>query len=98
MSDRAFVSDFVGTGTDFDVYALLAEQYMPADHPDYFAEYRAGRMSHFEAMQAFFHFAPSEPRALDRLLRDTTPDPQLADGVRLLEANGWDLIIVSAGS
>jgi 2-hydroxy-3-keto-5-methylthiopentenyl-1-phosphate phosphatase len=96
--DRAFVSDFDGTITDFDVYAIIAERYLPTDHRDYFADHRAGRLTHFEAMQAFFHFAPSEPHALDRLLRDTTPDPQLADCVRRLDANGWDLIIVSAGS
>jgi 2-hydroxy-3-keto-5-methylthiopentenyl-1-phosphate phosphatase len=98
MNDFAFVSDFDGTITDFDVYALIAERYMPTDHPDYFADYRAGHVTHFEAMQAFFHFAPSEPQAWDRLLRDTKPDPQFADCVRRLEANGWDLIIVSAGS
>jgi 2-hydroxy-3-keto-5-methylthiopentenyl-1-phosphate phosphatase len=98
MNDSAFVSDFDGTITDFDVYALIAERYMPTDHPDYFADYRAGHVTHFEAMQAFFHFAPSEPQAWDRLLRDTKPDPQFADCVRRLEANGWDLIIVSAGS
>jgi 2,3-diketo-5-methylthio-1-phosphopentane phosphatase len=98
MNDSAFVSDFDGTITDFDVYALIAKRYMPTDHPDYFANYLAGHVTHFEAMQAFFHFAPSEPQAWDRLLRDTKPDPQLADCVRRLEANGWDLIIVSGGS
>jgi 2,3-diketo-5-methylthio-1-phosphopentane phosphatase len=98
MNDFAFVSDFDGTITEADVYTLIAERYMPKDHPDYFADYRAGRITHFEAMQAFYHYAPSEPEALDRLLRDTEPDPQLADCVRRLEVSGWDLIIVSAGS
>lgn len=98
MNDSAFVSDFDGTITDSDVYALIAERYMPKGHPDYFAEYRAGHITHFEAMQAYFHHAPSEPEALDRLLRDTKPDPRLAACVRLLEAHGWDLIVVSAGS
>jgi 2,3-diketo-5-methylthio-1-phosphopentane phosphatase len=98
MNDSAFVSDFDGTITDFDVYALIAERYMPKDHPDYFADYRAGHLTHFEAMQSYFRFAPSEPEALERLLRDTRPDPELAACVRRLEASGWDLIIVSAGS
>src|SRR5262245_6729347 len=97
MNDSVFVSDFDGTVTDFDVYALIAERHMPKDHPDYFGDYLAGHITHFEAMQAFFRFAPSEPKALDELLRDTKPDPHLAVGVRRLEANGWDLIIVSAG-
>lgn len=98
MNDSVLVSDFDGTITDVDVYALIAERYMPKDHPDKFAEYRAGRITHFEAMQAYFHFAPTEPQAWDRLLRDAKPDPQLADCVRRLEANGWDLIIASGGS
>ena len=98
MNDSAFVSDFDGAITDCDVYTLIAERYMPNDHRDYFADYRAGRITHFEAMQAFYHFAPSEPQALDRLLRDTKPDPQFTYCVRHLEAHGWDLIIVSAGS
>src|SRR5690606_28628169 len=70
----------------------------PEDHPDFFADYWAGRITHFEAMQAYFHFAPTDREALDRLLLDTKPDPQLADCVRRLEANGWDFVIVSAGS
>src|SRR5262245_50781165 len=98
MNESAFVSGFDGTITDAEVYALIAERYAPKNHPDYFAEYRAGHITHFEAMQAFYHFAPSEPQAWDRLLRDTKPDPQLADCVRRLDANGWDLIIVSGGS
>lgn len=98
MNESAFVSDFDGTITDVDVYALIAERYTPGDRPDYFADYRAGRITHFEAMQAFFHFAPSEPRAWDRLLRETKPDPRLADCVGRLEASGWDLIIASGGS
>src|SRR5215470_11093594 len=98
MNDAVFVSDFDGTITDFDVYALIAERYMPKDHRDAFAEYRAGRITHFEAMQAFYHFAPLDLQAWDRLLRDVKPDPQFAHCVRRLDANGWDLVIVSAGS
>lgn len=98
MNDSAFISDFDGTITDVDLYTLIAERYMPKDHRDYFADYRAGRITHFQAMQAFFHFAPSEPQALEQLLRDTKPDPQLGDSVRRLQAKDWDLIIVSAGS
>src|SRR5262245_53849717 len=98
MNESAFVSDFDGTITAVDVYALIAERYAPKNHPDYFADYRAGHITHFEAMQAFFRFAPSEPHAWDRLLRDTKPDPRLGASVGRLEANGWDLIIVSGGS
>jgi len=98
MKDFAFVSDFDGTITEFDFYTLIAERYMRNDHTDYFADYRLGHITHFEAMQAYYHHAPCEREALGRLLRDTKPDPRLAECVRHLEAGGWDLIIVSAGS
>lgn len=60
--------------------------------------YRAGKLTHFEAMQAFFSHAPDDPTELAALVRDTEPDPRFGDSVGALEANGWDLIVVSAGS
>jgi 2,3-diketo-5-methylthio-1-phosphopentane phosphatase len=95
---RALVSDFDGTITENDFYTLIAERYMPKDAPDYFAEYRAGRITHFQAMQGFYHYAPTSPAALEQLLADTRPDPRLAESVARLEGAGWDLLIVSAGS
>jgi 2,3-diketo-5-methylthio-1-phosphopentane phosphatase len=97
MNPFALVSDFDGTITGRDFYELIAERYMPRDPTDYFAEYRKGRRTHFEAMQAFFRHAPSDPVLLEVLLRETEPDPHLAASALRLEAAGWDLIIVSAG-
>lgn len=98
MGKYAFVSDFDGTITEIDFYTLIAQRYMPPDAPDYFAMYRAGELRHWEAMQGFFQHAPSDEAALDELMRDTNPDPELAECVQALEKAGWDLIIVSAGS
>src|SRR5262245_23921947 len=98
MNDSAFGSDFDGTITDLDVYALIAERYMPTDHPDYFADYLAGHVTHFEAMAAFFHYAATEAHACVLLMLDKKHKavPDACD--HCLEANSWDLIIVSAGS
>ena len=51
---RILVSDFDGTMTRRDFYQLAVERLLPPDVPNYWAEYRAGRMTHFEALQAYF--------------------------------------------
>ena len=94
----ALVSDFDGTISEVDFYVLIAQRYMPDDAPDFFAMYRAGELRHWEAMQGFFQYAPSDDTALRELLRDTKPDPEFAASAAALNGAGWDLIIVSAGS
>jgi 2-hydroxy-3-keto-5-methylthiopentenyl-1-phosphate phosphatase len=95
---KIFVSDYDGTITGKDFYSLLAERYIPGDAPDYFAQYREGRITHFEAMAAYFAFAPTEEQQLEELLAASQVDPELAASVALLERAGWELWVVSAGS
>jgi len=56
---KIFVSDYDGTITNNDIYSLLAERYVPAGTPDYFAQYVEGRITHFDAMAAYFAFVPT---------------------------------------
>ncbi|MDZ4802408.1 MAG: HAD-IB family phosphatase [Bryobacteraceae bacterium] len=95
---NALVSDFDGTITAVDFFTLIAERYLPADTPDFFQLYREGKMTHVEAMQGYFRYAPTQADALDQMLRDTLPDADLRESVERLRAAGWDLIVVSAGS
>jgi 2,3-diketo-5-methylthio-1-phosphopentane phosphatase len=96
---RAFISDFDGTITKNDFYLLIASQCMRDSDPDrYFALYRAGRLSHFDAMAAYFKHAPTDAAELERLIEQTEPDPAFGRSVRKLRDASWDLIIVSAGS
>ncbi|HEX2661501.1 MAG TPA: HAD-IB family phosphatase [Candidatus Acidoferrum sp.] len=95
---KIFVSDYDGTITDKDFYALLAERYVPADTPDYFAQYRKRQISHFEAMAAYFAFAPTEVQRLEELLTASQVDPDLNTSAALLRHAGWELWVVSAGS
>ena len=95
---KIFVSDYDGTITDKDFYSLLAERYIPMDTPDYFAEYREGRITHFEAMAAYFAFAPTEEQQLEELLAASQVDPELGASAELLRRAGWTLWVVSAGS
>jgi len=95
---KIFVSDYDGTITDRDVYSLLAERYVPAGTPDYFAQYREGRITHFEAMAAYFAFVPTEEQQIEELLEASQADPDLGTSAALLQRAGWELLVVSAGS
>ena len=95
---KIFISDYDGTITDKDFYSLLAERYIPADTPDYFTQYREGRITHFEAMSAYFTFAPTEEQHLEELLAASQADTDLGAAAALLQRAGWELWVVSAGS
>ncbi len=94
---NVLISDFDGTITSTDFF-ILARQFAPPSEPDYLTMYRTGRITHFDAMAAYFAHIPTDPESLDTLVRGTRPDPEFgAAAARLAEAS-WDLIIVSAGS
>src|SRR5262250_3848817 len=95
---KIFISDYDGTMTDKDFYSLLAERYVPGGTPDYFAQYREGRITHFDAMAAYFAFAPTEEQQLEDLLTASQADPELGASAALLQRAGWELWVVSAGS
>lgn len=95
---KIFVSDYDGTITGKDFYLLPAERHLPANTPDYFAWYQEGRISHFDAMAAYFAFAPTEEQQLEELLATSQPDPDLGASAALLRRAGWQLWVVSAGS
>jgi 2,3-diketo-5-methylthio-1-phosphopentane phosphatase len=95
---KTLITDFDGTMTERDFYTLLRERYIPEDAPDFFAEWRAGRMTHFEAMAAYFAYAPADAGAMDELLRECRPDVELGAAVETLRKAGWEVVVVSAGS
>jgi 2-hydroxy-3-keto-5-methylthiopentenyl-1-phosphate phosphatase len=77
------VTDFDGTLTREDYYKLVRERLVPPGTPDYWADYRAGRLPHIEALRAYFDAATPDEA--------TGPCPELADGVAALRAAGVDL-------
>jgi 2-hydroxy-3-keto-5-methylthiopentenyl-1-phosphate phosphatase len=95
---RIFVTDFDGTITERDIYLLIAERYLPAGTPEYFGEYRAGRMSHFEAMRSYLSQGPDEPEAWEELMDAAGADPELGPAIGRLQDAGWEVVIASAGS
>ena len=98
MASFALVSDFDGTITRNDFYTLIAERYMGPDAMSLWDSYQAGKITHFEAMQMFFSHAPVDEPSLEYSAPTMSSRyRQLPACARLLETNGWDLIIVSAG-
>lgn len=93
----ALVTDFDGTLTERDVYELVVERFglPPGEHP--FEAYRAGRLTHLEAMQRLFARVDDEQALLD-LLPEVGLQPGLGALVTRLDAAGWDVVVVSAGS
>src|SRR4051794_34626000 len=51
---KVLVTDFDGTMTRRDFYKLAIERLLPPDTPDFWAEYRAGAITHFEALRRYF--------------------------------------------
>jgi 2,3-diketo-5-methylthio-1-phosphopentane phosphatase len=91
------ISDFDGTMTRHDFYKLAIESLLPADVPDYWSEYRAGAISHFEALRRYFAaIRASEAEVMDVVERMEL-DPRLPSAVETLTRIGWSVVVTSAG-
>jgi len=98
MARSALITDFDGTITKRDFYDLAVAHCLGPGIPDYWSGYASGAITHFEAMAGIFsHIRCPEPK-LRALVAQMEADPQLAAAVGLLDAAGWDVIIVSNGS
>ncbi len=91
------VSDFDGTITRHDFYKLAVQSLLPADMPDYWARYRAGEMTHFEALQAIFASITADEQTVRKVVDRMEIDPGLPAALRLLEQSGWEVVVTSAG-
>jgi 2-hydroxy-3-keto-5-methylthiopentenyl-1-phosphate phosphatase len=83
--------------TRHDFYRLAVERLLPSDVPNYWEAYRAGRMTHFEALQAYFAAIRADEAAVNAVIAAMEPDPDMADEVGRLRAAGWDVVVASAG-
>jgi 2-hydroxy-3-keto-5-methylthiopentenyl-1-phosphate phosphatase len=94
---KVLVSDFDGTMTRNDFYQLVAARLLPPGTPDYWAEYRSGRITHFEALRSYFLAARPGEHALVDLYHDMKLDPDLRAGLLMLRDAGWSVVVASAG-
>ena len=91
------VTDFDGTMTRLDFYQLALQHLIPQDCPDYWGEYRRSRITHFEALQAYFRSITASEAEVLALVDQMELDPHLPSAVAELRASGWRVVITSAG-
>ncbi len=91
------VTDFDGTMTQHDFYKLAARSLLPPAMPDYWAEYRSGRRTHFQALQAIFASIRKDRAAVLAVVAEMNLDPDLPRAVQGLRDSGWDVVVTSAG-
>jgi 2,3-diketo-5-methylthio-1-phosphopentane phosphatase len=92
------VTDFDGTITGREFYDLAVAAFLPAERPDYWSDYAAGRISHFEALSGIFRHLRCTEEELRGLTGQMEPDPDLPASIERLRAAGWDVVIVSNGT
>jgi 2,3-diketo-5-methylthio-1-phosphopentane phosphatase len=91
------VSDFDGTLTRHDFFRLALERLMPPGVPDYWQEYRAGRLTHFEAMRSYYSSIRATEAETLKVVEALELEPGLAEWVERLKQAGWKVVIASAG-
>lgn len=91
------VSDFDGTMTRHDFYKLAIETLIPPETPDFWAEYRAGTITHFEALRRYFASIRADESAVLAVVRRMELDPCLPAAVADLRRAGWEILVTSAG-
>lgn len=91
------VSDFDGTMTRHDFYRLALEALVPPGTPDYWAEYRNGAITHFEALRRYFATIRASEAEVLAVVGRMELDPGLPAAVADLRAAGWDVVVTSAG-
>ena len=91
------VSDFDGTMTRHDFYKLVIESLLPPGTPNYWAQYRAGTITHFEALRRYFASIRASEVDVHAVVERMELDPALPAAVSDLQKAGWKVIVASAG-
>lgn len=96
-NECVLVSDFDGTMTRHDFYRLALAELVPPDTPNYWAEYRSGKITHHEALRRYFASIRASEAEVLAVVDRMELDPQLGRSLASLRAAGWEVIVASAG-
>ena len=94
---NVLVSDFDGTMTRQDFFKLAVQHLLPPDGPDFWSEYRAGQITHFEALRRYFAEIRASEAEVLAVVDRMELDPGLPQAVAELRQAGWRVIVTSAG-
>jgi 2-hydroxy-3-keto-5-methylthiopentenyl-1-phosphate phosphatase len=97
MKQNIFVTDFDGTLARNDFYRLVRERLLPPDTPDYWSEFVHGKLTHFEVLRRYFGDIRATEADVDAVVQDMGVDPRFPELAAELAAQGWSIIIASAG-
>jgi 2-hydroxy-3-keto-5-methylthiopentenyl-1-phosphate phosphatase len=95
-SHGILVSDFDGTITEFDFYDLVSREF-PEIAGNFWQQYEAGEISHFEALRLIFAGIRAPEDRILEIVKAMRIEPRLAEAAALLETHGWNVIVASAG-
>ena len=95
--EKVLVTDFDGTMTRHDFYKLAITSLIPPDTPAYWDEYRAGTLTHFEALRSYFATIRTTEAEILAVVNRMELDPNLPAAVEQLRRAGWSVIVTSAG-
>lgn len=94
---RVLVTDFDGTVAREDFYQVFLRRVAPPNEGSVWADYCAGRVTHFDALRLIFGSAAPGEEALARLLPEMEFPDTFAKCLTRMRQHGWDVVIVSAG-
>src|SRR5947209_5189536 len=83
--------------THHDFYRLAIESLVPPGTPDYWAEYRVGTITHFEALRRYFAAIRASEKEVLAVVDRMELDPGLPAAVADLRRAGWKVVVASAG-
>jgi 2,3-diketo-5-methylthio-1-phosphopentane phosphatase len=83
--------------TSHDFYKLAIEALLPPNTPDYWAEYRTGTITHFEALRRYFAAIRASEKEVLAVVEKMELDPALPGAVSDLQQAGWEVVVTSAG-
>lgn len=94
---NTLVTDFDGTLTQRDFFELVRLRWPSAPGDDPWDDYVAGRLTHFEALARIFGRIRTTEGALREMATAMEIDPDAGKAVELLRAQGWEVVVASAG-
>jgi 2-hydroxy-3-keto-5-methylthiopentenyl-1-phosphate phosphatase len=94
---NALICDFDGTLNRQDFYGLVQARWWNDGSPNPWADYLAGRLSHFDALNRIFARVRGKESDILALVDQMQLDPTVPGAFQRLHEAGWEIIIASAG-